>query len=168
MLSRVLFPEDIRSQNLVFVALVRTTTQKLERGRNCNTCSRSKSWNSCFFSSFLVKKSPPAEEEDEASRASSSSLSLSFPFLFSEANASRNLFFLSFSALFPSSLKKGSSFLKARSVLRHKFFNKKRSFFQFTRFCGKKRVLLLCYKITAQINSTKVCIYKHIITFTGR
>jgi len=84
MLSRVLFPEDIRSQNLVFVALVRTTTQKLERGRNCNTCSRSKSWNSCFFSSFSVKKSPPAEEEeDEASRASSSSsLSLFSFFVF--------------------------------------------------------------------------------------
>ena len=139
MLSRVLFPEDIRSQNLVFVALVRTTTQKLERGRNCNTCSRSKSWNSCFFSSFSVKKSPPAEEEeDEASRASSSHLSLSFPFLFSEASHQNSFFSFvgcSFSLLVE---KKVRPFFLARSVLRHKFFNKKRSFFQFTRFCGKK------------------------------
>jgi hypothetical protein len=105
MLSRVLFPEDIRSQNLVFVVRVRTTTRKLERGRNCNTCSRSKSWNSCFFSSFSVKKSPPpAEEEDEASRASSS-LSL-FLFLFYEEQTPPELAFFSFvgSALFPSFL----------------------------------------------------------------
>lgn len=32
---------------------------------------------------------------------------------------------------------------------------------------GKKEyLLLLCYKRTAQINSAKVCIYIHIITFT--
>ena len=167
MLSRVLFPEDIRSQNLVFVALVRTTTQKLERGRNCNTCSRSKSWNSCFFSSFSVKKSPPAgRRRRSVSRLLLISLSL-FLFCFLKQTHQNSFFSFvgcSFSLLVE---KKVRPFFYARSVLRHKFFNKKRSFFQFTRFCGKKRVLL-CYKITAQINSTKVCIYKHIITFTGR